>query len=133
MTLYQQLPLPYRPYKHEDIPLTMYVLFTSLKYYCISSFFSHFLVFHLFHTSEEMFKMLLVIGDGVWLAHVYCVLCVFFLFCHLYYMGQENCGLLVIYAFKYLPLAFCVFVRMAVMVLAWMGRDWFQKFRKSKL
>lgn len=28
----------HQPYKQEDIVLTMYVLFTSLKYYCIFSF-----------------------------------------------------------------------------------------------
>lgn len=46
-----------------------------------------------------------------------------FSFCHLYYMGRENCGLLVIYAYiKILtPFLSVVFVRMVVMAFTWMG------------
>lgn len=87
-------------------------------------------MFHLFHTSKEMFKMLSVIGDGVWLAHVYCVLCVFFL-CHLYYMDQENCGLLVIYAFKILTPCFLCFCEDGCDGTCMDGSRWFHQIRQK--
>lgn len=112
----------YHSYQQEDITLSMYVLFTSLKYYCISSFFFLFLLFHVFHTSEEMLKCYRKVPDRWWCLVGSCSLFIprvsfhfvsspfFPFFFHLYYMGQENCGLLVIYAYKNTyPLAFCCF------------------------
>lgn len=69
-----------------------------------------------------------------WLMFIISLVCFLFRFipfsfCHLYYMGRENCGLLVIYAYKNTyPLAFCCFCEDGCDGICMDGLRWFQQF-----